>query len=152
MRMSPEEIRDLLEQGRRVQVSTNGDDGWPHIVPMSYVVDDGCVVLWTDGNSRKVKNLRLDARITCVVEMGEILPEFRAVQIRGRADIVDDLAESRRIGQAMFERYSDGPPPPEALAYAAVLAEQRLVVRVNPVRTVSWDHRKVMVNLGEIGS
>ena len=133
-------------------MSTNGEDGWPHTVPMSYVLDGDRLILWTDGTSRKVRNLRIDDRVTCVVEEGARLEEFRAVQIRGRAEIVEDLEESSRVGAEMFGRYAEGPLPPEALAYAGVLAHQRVVVRITPVTTVSWDHRKVMVDLGEIGS
>ena len=42
---------------------------------------------------RKVQNLRRDPRITCLVEAGDVFDEFRAVQIVGRAAIVDGLEE-----------------------------------------------------------
>ncbi|HZT65503.1 MAG TPA: pyridoxamine 5'-phosphate oxidase family protein [Acidimicrobiales bacterium] len=152
MRMSEQEVRQLLERGRKAYVTTNGHDGWPHVVPLSYDLLEGDVAFWTDGESRKVRNLRVDDRVTCLVEEGDRLDQFRAVQLLGRAQIIDDYQSSADFGRSLFTRYSDGELDPAAEAYAAVLAHQRVIVRVKAEKVVSWDHRKVMVDLGAIGS
>ena len=153
MAMTDTEVASFLDQGRRAYVATNGEDGWPHVVPMSYVVMDGEVTFWTDPASRKVRHLRNDPRITCLVEDGASVDEFRAVQLRGTALISDDPDESARTGEALFARHApDGRLSDEARAYAAGLAPVRVAVRLRPERVVSWDHRKVAVNLQDIGS
>ncbi|MGH9057744.1 MAG: pyridoxamine 5'-phosphate oxidase family protein [Acidimicrobiales bacterium] len=152
LRMDEQEVRAFVEEGRRVQVTTNGPDGWPHVVPMSYVVLDGAVVLWTDGNSRKVRNLRDDDRMTCLFERGDDVSEFRAVQLRGNAEIVDDYDRSLDAGRALFSRYSGGPLDSRTEDYVRLLAHQRVAVRLHVQGVVSWDHRKMAVDVRTIGS
>lgn len=151
LRMSDEETAAFLQEGRRAQVATCGSDGWPHIVPLSYLLVDGKPAFWTDGDSQKVKNLRRDPRISVLVEKGNAVEEFRAVQLRGYAEVVDDYARSVAAGRALFERYSPEPLPPEALAHVETLAHQRVLVTVRVEKVVSWDHRKMAVTLEEVG-
>jgi|HubBroStandDraft_6_1064221.scaffolds.fasta_scaffold1101655_2 PPOX class probable F420-dependent enzyme len=152
MRMTDEEVHAFLEECTRAYVTTNGPDGWPHVVPLSYILLDGDVAFWTDGTSRKVRNLRADDRMGCLVEQGDDIGNFRAVQLQGRAEIIDDHRTSAEVGTRLFARYSDGPLDPGAEAYAATLAPLRVVIRLHAARTVSWDHRKVMVDLDAMGS
>src|SRR5580765_7381974 len=91
MRMTDEEVAAFLDEGRRVHVATHGPGESMHLVPLSYVMIDGNLTLWTDGDSQKVTNLRRDPRVTCLVETGERFEVMRAVQIQGRAEVVDDL-------------------------------------------------------------
>lgn len=141
--MTSTEIHDFLGRHHKVHVATIQPDGSPHLVPVNYVMRDGRLVLWTERNSQKVRNLRHDPRVTAVVETGEHFAEFRAVQIRGRAEIVDDQALSRDVGQAMVSRQLGRTLGDRGQAYVARLAETRVVVRVARDRVVSWDHRKI---------
>ena len=150
--MSPDEVAAFLEASRRAQVATINPDGTPHVVPMSYVVLDGRVTIWTDPRSRKVLNLRRDPRITCLVEDGTEFAELRAVQLYGRAELGEDTETSLRVGLALFER-ARGELTDELRAAAAGLAPERVAVTVHPERVVSWDHRKMPgARPSEIGS
>jgi hypothetical protein len=112
---------------------------------------DGHIAMWTDPASRKVQNLRRDPRITCLVETGDRFEEFRAVQIAGQAEIVDDLEKSVRAGEILTSRYR-GPLDDAAKAYVAGLAASRVAVVVNPTTIVSWDHRKLAgLRPGDVG-
>src|SRR5262245_14435807 len=104
MRMTPAEVAAFLADERRAHLATINPDGTPHVVPLSYVVLDGRVTFWTDPQSRKVANLRRDPRLTCLVEAGLELAEFRAVQLAGRAELGADADSSRRTGLALFQR------------------------------------------------
>jgi general stress protein 26 len=152
MRMTDQEVAPFLEQRTRAYVTTNGPGGWPHVVPLPYVLVDGDVTFWTDGTSRKVRNLRVDDRMGCLLEQGDDIANFRAVQLEGRAEIIEDHQTSAEVGTWLFAWYSEGPLDPRAEAYAAALAPQRVVGRLHSERTVSWDHRKVMVDLDAMGS
>src|SRR5260221_3731626 len=94
--MSDNEVATFLEHGWRAQVATINDDGTPHLVPLSYVMVDGCLTLWTDPRSKKVANLRRDPRLTCLVEDGAHFAEFRAVQLTGRGELSEDHDTSVR--------------------------------------------------------
>jgi hypothetical protein len=109
---------------------------------MSYVVVDGQVTLWTDPASKKVSNLRRDPRITCLVELGEDFGSFRAVQLVGTARLSSDAETSRAVGEALFAR-AVGELSDDLRSYVAGLVPHRVAVSVEPVRVVSWDHRKL---------
>ena len=87
LRMSEEEVQALLDECRRAQVGTLNPDGSVHLVPLAFMRFDGQLAFWTDPTSRKVRNLRRDPRITCLIETGGGFEEFRAVQITGRATV-----------------------------------------------------------------
>lgn len=152
MRMSPAEVTSHLREGRRAQVGTINPDGSIHLVPLAYFFWDDKVAVWTDPESRKVRNLRKDPAITCLVETGDAFEEFRAVQLRGRAELIDGLEDNRRAGELLFARSRPDGLNDELRAYAAMLAAQRVTVVVHADAVVSWDHRKLAgVRPDEIG-
>jgi PPOX class probable F420-dependent enzyme len=140
--MSDEEIRAFLEEQRALQIATIDHDGWPHLVSMWYVVINDQLVFWTYAKSQKIVNLRRDARLTCLVETGESYSELRGVQIKGRAIIKDDYETVQRIGAFIWERYN-GPLDDTSRQMVAAQAAKRVLVYVEPVEIVSWDHRKL---------
>jgi PPOX class probable F420-dependent enzyme len=150
--MSPDEVTAFVDESRRAHVATINPDGTPHVVPMSYVVLDGRLTIWTDPRSRKVTNLRRDPRITCLIEDGTQFAELRAVQLSGRAELGEDAETSLRVGLALFER-ANGELTDELRGAAAGLVPERIAVTVHVDRVVSWDHRKMPgVRPDEIGS
>src|SRR5262245_10161253 len=96
LRMTDEEIKAHLDGCYRMQLATIDADGSPHRVPLAYMWFDGERAFWTDPGSRKVRNLRRDPRVTCLIETGDGPEQFRAVQISGRAEVFDDPETSRR--------------------------------------------------------
>ena len=68
--------------------------------------------------------------------------ELRGVQIKGRAIINDDRETVQRIGEVIFERYT-GPLNDNTRQLVSAQAPKRVVVFVEPVEIVSWDHRKL---------
>src|SRR5260370_6582079 len=89
IRMTDEEVRAFLEEGRTLQVATIGRDGFPHLVAMWYVLIDGEVAFWTYARSQKVVNLRRDSRLACLVEAGESYDVMRRVEITGHGVVND---------------------------------------------------------------
>jgi PPOX class probable F420-dependent enzyme len=151
MAMSDEEVAAFLAERRRAQLATVNADGSPHLVPMSYVLIDGRLTVWTHPRSRKVLNLRRDPRITVLVEDGAAFAEFRAVQLSGRAEITPDAGSSRRVGLALFERAA-GYLDDQIRETVDGLVPERVGITVHPERVVSWDHRKLEgVRPSEIG-
>ena len=143
IRMNDEEICAFLEEQRILQVATIDHDGWPHLVAMWYRLINDEVVFWTYAKSQKAVNLRRDARLTCLVEAGERYEELRGVQIKGRAVINDDLETVQRIGEDIYKRYTGGPLNDNIRQMVAAQAPKRVLVFVEPVEVVSWDHRKL---------
>lgn len=142
IRMTDEEVAAFLAAGTRVYVSTLGKDGTPHVVPLAYVVLDGKVAFWADKASQKVKNIERDPRVGAVVETGTQFEDFRGVQLRGTAEVVDDEATSMRVAEAMLARVPDEYKD-MARPTLEGIARERIVVSIVPAKVASWDHTKL---------
>jgi len=140
--MTSEEIQAFLQEQRTLQVATIDHDGYPHLVAMWYVLHEGQVAFWTYARSQKAVNLRRDPRLTCLAETGQRYEELRGVQIKGQAIIYDDRETVQRYGELIWQRYT-GPLNESTRPMVEAQAAKRIVVVVNPVETVSWDHRKL---------
>lgn len=143
--MSPEEILRFLERERVAVVSSIGPRGWPHSMPLWYVVRDGNVWAWTFRKSQKVRNLERDPRATVLVEAGEEYAELRGVQFEAEAIFHDEPDLILEFAGALVRRYAPagGEPSPETLEAFRAQAPKRTVIEFAPRRTVSWDHRKL---------
>jgi len=147
--MSPDGIEAFLEAGRVAHVATLADDGWPHLVPMWYVVDKGLVVFRSFTKSQKIVNLRRRPRLTVLVEKGATYDELQGVMIKGTAHLEDDPGRVLELYGAMAAKYAmvGGEPlrlSPEALeATFGRHAAKNTAVTVLPERVISWDHTKL---------
>ena len=142
IKMSKEEIETFLAGRRSMMMSTIAPDGTIHSVAMWYGLVDGAPAFETKAKSQKVKNLRRDARITCLVEDGEYYEELRGVELVGAAEIIDDPAYLKRVGISVFERYYGGYSE-ELEPMLQAMLNKRVAVKVNVHKVVSWDHGKL---------
>lgn len=140
---TPEEQQAFIDEGWTLQVATMGPNGYPHLVAMWYVVDQGELVFTTFAKSQKILNLRRDAKITAMLEAGRTYAELRGVVIEGRAEVDDDTPETARIMGLVGAKYDGIPAPTDTPEAALKVASKRVTVRIKPVNVVSWDHRKL---------
>jgi PPOX class probable F420-dependent enzyme len=145
IKLSPDEQGELLESERVVEVATNGPRGWPHVMPLWFVVRDGELWVWTYAKSQKVKNLERDPRATLLIEAGEEYQELRGIQIEAEAELVRDTGRVLEFGKELTVRYTEGIDSIEGNAAAGLEAQapKRVAIRFRPVRTATWDHRKL---------
>jgi PPOX class probable F420-dependent enzyme len=142
--MTEDEIVAFVEQSRTATMATNGPTGVPHLIAMWYGVLDGRIYFETKAKSQKVVNLRRDPRIAAMIEAGEAYDQLRGVSIEGTAHIIDDTSSDEYWAAAVsvFERYN-GPYTEQARPLLEAMMNKRVVVRIDPLRTRSWDHRKL---------
>ena len=140
--MSDEEVAAFIEQHRTATMGTIGPSGTPHLVAMWYAYLDGKIWFETKAKSQKAVNLRRDERLVCSIEDGLTYDTLRGVSIEGRGVIIDDPDTIWRVGVAVFERYT-GPYTEELRPFVEVMLNNRVVVRLDPERVRSWDHRKL---------
>jgi PPOX class probable F420-dependent enzyme len=141
--MTPGEIEAFFEAEHTLQVASINADGTPHLIAMWFARYQGEIAFWTYGKSQKIVNLRRDPRLTVMVESGEKYEELKGVTISGRARLIDDLNEVFAFGYNLYERYwgpIDGEPVREAVR---TMGSKRVLVVVQPEKTVSWDHAKL---------
>jgi PPOX class probable F420-dependent enzyme len=145
IKLTAAEQRELLETERIAVVSTNGPRGWPHSMPLWYVVQAGEIWSWTYAKSQKVRNLERDPRATVLVEAGGEYTELRGIQIEAEAELHRETERVTEFGRRLAARYSEGIDSIEGDAAAALEAQavKRVAIRFKPVRVASWDHRKL---------
>jgi len=141
--MTAEEIAAFLAASRKLQLATINRDGTPHLVAMYYVLLGGRIAFWTYRAAQKARNLARDPRVTCLVETGEEYFDLRGVQVAGLARCVEDPAGVLEIGRGVAGGMA-GVPAESAEDYVAHSARKRVGFIVEPVRIVSWDHRKLL--------
>jgi PPOX class probable F420-dependent enzyme len=141
--MTDDEVHAFLEAGRDLQVASINADGTPHLVTMWYELDGGDVCFWTYGKSQKVVNLRRDPRLTVLVATGDAYEELKGVSVAGTAELIEDLPEVVAFGLTLFEKYWAGTSESDARAGVESQAPKRVVIRVKPTNTVTWDHAKL---------
>ena len=140
IRMTPDEVRRFLESSKTIVLTSNGTQGYPHPMPMWFTLEsDGTVRMTTYRVSQKIKNLERDPRLTLLAEAGTEYSELRGVVIHGRAELAYD---TETVIETLLA--ASGQQDSEEVRTALQrTAAKRVVIRVKPERTVSWDHRKL---------
>jgi PPOX class probable F420-dependent enzyme len=135
----------LLESERVAVVTSNGPRGWPHSMPLWFVPRRGEVWIWTYAKSQKVRNLERDPRATVLVETGREYGELRGAMIEAEAEIHRDPETVLGFAEELAVRYAEGISAVDGDARAGLEAQapKRDAIRFRPLRTASWDHRKL---------
>ena len=141
--MTPDEMHAFLDEGRDLQVASINADGTPHLVTMWYLRDGEDLLFWTYAKSQKVVNVRRDPRATVLVATGEKYEELKGVSINGATTVVDDLDQVLAFGEKVYEKYW-GPIDDDLIREGVrMMGSKRVVIRVSPLKTTSWDHSKL---------
>ena len=142
--MTDEEVAAFLERSRTMTMATVGPTGHPHLIAMWYGYIDGKIYFETKAKSQKAVNLRRDPKISVMVEAGDTYDQLRGVAIEGTATLIEDTADEEYWAAAIsvFERYN-GTYSEEMKPFVEIMMNKRIVVRVEPQRTRTWDHRKL---------
>ena len=139
--MSDAEAAAFLDEQFVVTCATLGHNGFPHLMPLWFVVREGTLWAWTYRKSQKVVNLRRDPRTTLQVEAGGTdYGQLRGIMIEAQTRLHDDLDVVAGVGAALASRYGGVEVPPEAVAQQA---PKRIALEFAETRRVTWNHRKL---------
>jgi len=147
--MTAGEITAFLDETAILEVATVGRDGWPHLAPMWFVMEDDKIVFRSFTRSQKIVNLQRDPRLTVLAEAGDAYEELRGVMIKAEARLVEDPAYVLSIYGRLAAKYAMVGPEPVELSDDELeeafgrFASKNTVVVVEPVKTATWDHRKI---------
>lgn len=155
--MDEEEVAAFLAQERIVTCATIGPRGWPHTMPLWYVLREAPigepgprVWTWTYGSSQKALNLERDARATLQVEAGELYHELQGVMLECEVVVHRDVEVVEALGMEIFRRYASprgaeplAQLPEEVASMVAAQAPKRVALEFCERRRASWDHRKL---------
>jgi hypothetical protein len=116
--MSAAEIAAFLAEERVLVVATQGRDGWPHVMPLWYVLRDG-------------------------VPWATTYDELRGVMVKAQVEIDRDVAVVEQVEREVFARYHGREPDEAEAASIGRQASKRVALAFVPRETASWDHRKL---------
>ena len=148
--MGEAEVASFLAEERTLTCATAGPRGWPHLMPLWYVLREAPqgepgprLWSWTYAASQKVRNLERDSRASVQVEAGELYNELRGVLIVADTVIHRELELVTEFGLELFERYGTASYGPEYVEVVRGQAAKRVALQFVARRTMSWDHRKL---------
>jgi PPOX class probable F420-dependent enzyme len=140
--MSEDEVREFLAEQRTVTCATRGPRGWPHLMPLWYLLREGRIWAWTYAKSQKTRNLERDARATLQVESGDSYEKLRGVMLECDTIIHRDTPDVQAFGEQLFTHYAGGAGG-DFSEMVAAQAPKRVVLEFVERRRVTWDHRKL---------
>lgn len=155
--MSGEEAAAFLAAERTLTCATIGPRGWPHLMPLWYVLRDAPPAepgprlwAWTYAASQKVRNLERDPRATLQVQAGESYDQLRGAMLECDVLVHRDLHVVRALGIEIFRRYAAPPAQPPVDELPGEVAEmvqrqapKRVALEFAERRRATWDHRKL---------
>jgi hypothetical protein len=143
IQLSDDEVAAFLEEERTLVCATNGKDGWPHLMPLWYLVRDGELWAWTFAKSQKVRNIERDPRATVQVEAGKAYDELRGVMFECEITLHRDLETVIGVGMELATRYGGGEVSQDMRGAFEAQAAKRVALQFVELRRATWDHRKL---------
>ena len=138
IRLTSDEQAAFLHGHRKCALATIDKEGFPHIVAMNFAARDGAYYMTSYGKAQKVLNIRRDPKVALMVEAGTSYAELRGVMVRGHCEILEGAeAVAEVFGWMAEDRRAPRP------AGASRSAPKRVVLKVVPTNTVTWDHTKL---------
>ncbi len=149
--MSDAEVVAFLTEQRTLLCATNGPRGWPHVMPLWYVLrpadgDPAQMWAWTYAASQKAVNIARDPRATLHVEAGEAYGELRGVMVQADVVVHGDTATVAQLGRDVFARCAGTPGGQLDGATLQLIERQapkRVALQFVARRRASFDHRKL---------
>lgn len=121
--------RDFLALNEACRLATCHEN-IPHVVPVSYVFEEGEFYIATDYETKKYENLKENDRVALTVDVYSSIGN-KAVCVQGRVKIIEKGREFARLYKIFQKRFEWVRRDPWREGEAPFL-------KVNPTHKVSW--------------
>ena len=135
LRLTDEELEELLTTELTLRAGTVGADGWPHVAPLWFVWFDGAVWINSLRRSKRTSDLAAGSKVALCVDTGKDYGELRGAVLYGTPHEAEDdlkLTDARRAFAKKNWNIDDIPP-----------MKSHVWLKMVPDRIVSWDFRKI---------
>jgi PPOX class probable F420-dependent enzyme len=123
-----------LRSNKIAWLTTVGSDGRPYTVPVWFLWDGNTVLIFSQPEKQKIRNLRKNGRVTLALD--ETKQGEDVVIVEGRAELLDDPDISATL-PAYVEKYGammqEVGSTPESMA-----ADFSVGIRITPTKFRSW--------------
>ena len=129
----------LRETALPLRLSVVSSSGWPTIVSLWFVYDEGAIRCASKKSTRIVKLLEENPK--CAFEVsGETPPYFG---VRGQGHVTLDPQLGPKLLPKLIERYV-GPENSSFRRWLLAQSTEEVAITIKPIRVMSWDYRKRM--------
>lgn len=135
LRLTPEELDDLLASERTLRAGTVGPDGSPHVTPLWFVWMGGAVWINNLVRSRRTRDVGAGSPVALCVDTGAHYGELRGAVLYGRFAEAEGDPGIAAAREAFARKYWGGTEVPATRSH--------VWLRLEPERVVSWDFRKI---------
>nr|WP_203596161.1 TIGR03668 family PPOX class F420-dependent oxidoreductase [Actinomadura bangladeshensis] len=125
-KLSPDDARRLLASVPIVRLATVGEDGRPHLVPVTFAVHRGSVYTAVDHKPKSTRDLRRLANVRANPRVALLADHYEDdwsrlwwVRVDGRAQVVEEasrMAEPVRLLADRYAQYRGRPPEGPVIA------------------------------------
>lgn len=122
--------KNFLERNEACRVATCSQNRTPHVVPVSYLFENGTFYFATDYGTKKLQNIMSNPKVALSVDVYSSIGN-KAVCIQGKAHVIDRGEEFERLYKIFYRRFEWVREDPWTEGEAPF-------VRVEPIRKVSW--------------
>jgi PPOX class probable F420-dependent enzyme len=120
--------RQLVDGRNFATIATLNPDGSPQTSVIWVGLDGDAVVFSTTTSRLKTRNIRRDPRVSLTIH--DATNPYRTVEIRGKAEVIDD--PKRELGRRLSHKYVGEDPPPEPASV------QRVIIRVTADKVIGF--------------
>jgi nitroimidazol reductase NimA-like FMN-containing flavoprotein (pyridoxamine 5'-phosphate oxidase superfamily) len=136
LRLTDEELAELLREARTMRAGTVSLDGWPHVVPLWFVWHAGAIWIHNLRKSRRSRDLAGGSRVALCIDNGQEYFELRGAILYGTPVEVDpDDPDLPLVRKRFGDKYFGGTEVPDTRSHQWM--------KMDPQRIVSWDFRKI---------
>jgi len=140
MTHSLDDFQSYLERIKiPLRLSCRTESGWPMILSLWYMVQDGQILCATSPSARVIRYLENDPR--CAFEISGDLPPYCG--IRGQARATLDPARGVEVLEHLLKRYQGSLETPLAKKLLSQ-KENEIAIILQPVNLFEWDFSKRM--------
>jgi general stress protein 26 len=136
LRLTDQELEELLTSERTLRVGTVSPDGAPHVVPLWFVWHDGAIWLNNLRRSRRTRDLQEGSPVALCVDTGHEYWNLRGAVLYGRPTEADpDDPALPTVRTTFGAKYFHGVDVPDVKSHQWM--------KVVPGKIVTWDFRKI---------
>jgi nitroimidazol reductase NimA-like FMN-containing flavoprotein (pyridoxamine 5'-phosphate oxidase superfamily) len=135
-RLTNDEVNAYLDSKPGwIVLTTIGQDGFPHSIPIGYFRIGDEVYLGCRAGTQKLKNIERNPRVSLLLQNGSSMQDIKGVMIQGEATVLTDAADLLRLSReaARLRGTPEDRLPTEPRPGAAY-------VRVTRRKVISWDY------------
>ena len=137
--MTEKELEEYLSQPIFARIATIGKNNLPNIHPVWFIYEHGTVMISTAKDAAKIRNIRRNPNIAILIDTVEEAP--KGVVFRGQTELVEE--DTLEITKRILLKYLT----PDNPIYQQIIQIPRIIIKLRPEKTFSWDESKRSTDL-----